>query len=198
MSGDVHMTVGAVTAVIVSMPKTIPEFLGAVAVGAVAGLFCDVDSKKSKGSRLLYGVLSTMITALIATCFVSRIFPAISIRNFVNSVKPTQLIGFSGFIFMALLGTKMPHRRVTHSIEYILITTIFVALVDCHLAFMFFISALTHPCLDVLNKRKVKVSLLFRLDIAFAICPSESGIGTLITTLSTVCLAIYPAVRFLV
>lgn len=198
MDGKTHAVVGALTAVAVAHPETVSGYLFAASVGIVGGLFCDVDSKKSKGTKALQNTLMAITTAavVVVMCNVLKLGITVYFREFMNYYR-LSLIGLFGLVAMGVVGTRMPHRQVTHSIEFIAIAAIFAALISREFGVLFAVGAASHVALDALNRKPVKISLLLNVNICLDLCSSSSRTSNAIATLAAFVLVAYPVTLFI-
>lgn len=182
MSGDTHAAVGAavsgVVAVSLSNLLSIPTskeslFIGMV-IGAVGGLFPDLDSRKSKGNKLLNKALLVIIPIVLCLCIL------IYLGKFKFNdlgISTEQLISSVVFLGIAIFARTRPHREFTHSFLVCAVTTACVYVCINSTAWIWFgVGYLSHLAIDYPNEKGE--SLLWPLPSKFCLhlC-SSSGIA---------------------
>ena len=183
MSGTTHMAVGAAITVTIVQPKNIQESMIALACGVIGGIAPDVDTENATMARIIRSILAFIASALIILY---------KCRNYIDDIhiqKTVQWL-FEGigidnifycllFFTLLMIGSFTKHRNVTHSIEFIACQTVVLYFIHPMLALPFVLSALSHTALDILNRKKVKISLLINKSLSFGICKSNGIIDRL-------------------
>lgn len=198
MDGRTHAIVGATTAVAVTQPKTVSSFLFVAATGAAGGLFCDVDSRLSKGSKMLNKIIMGITSIAVLAIAGSFLAPDLTKSLWENyGISNRVLVGSCLMIIAALVGSHTPHRRVTHSVEYTLIVGVFASIISPMFGIAILVGMVSHIVLDCFNKKPVRVSLLLRFSICFNLCSSFSKTSNLIAGLAMFMLIGYPVMLFI-
>ena len=161
MMGYTHAAIGAAgglaAAVILSEGEaTSALYVTATVAGIIGGIAVDADvidqrgeKKVTDGSRSRLAALGILIVGLLLDVgfemgIVSSIFSA-----------PNVQIGLAGFIILSLIahliGRIVGHRTFSHSLWFILLTTICIALIYPAAGGYFFIGAILHLLFDLLN-----------------------------------------------
>lgn len=197
MDGRTHAIVGAATAVAVAQPKDVSGFVFAVSAGVLGGLYCDVDSKLSKGSKLLNKFLMATVTCITGALAIRMLAPDTVGRLIVFPMAYAKaFIGFLGMLVLAVVGSHTAHRRVTHSIEFILLVFVFAFLISLNFGVFVTAGMLSHSILDLFNKKPVRISLLLKIDVCFNLCSSASRTSNVIATIAMLALVVYPVTLF--
>ena len=193
MDGKTHALVGAATAVVLTQPMNLADILFASSVGALGGLYCDVDIDNSIGSKILHEVLLVVSfgIAIIAGLVLTNNLPQMDFILNDHGLR-RRLLVIACLIILATLGSNTPHRMVTHSLEFILLTSTVSILISNSFAVLFLFGQLSHVVLDVLNKKPVKLSLLAGLNLCFGVCKSSGKLSNLFAILAVAILVGYP------
>jgi len=194
MSGTTHMAVGVAIAVTLTQPKDIKESIFAVSSGIIGGIAVDVDTENAVISRIIRSILALIGLVLILMYRYKDYidFELINqIRDWIfQGLGMEKLVCCLLFFALIMIGSFTKHRRVTHSVEFILCQTAILYFLNPLLALPFALAALSHTLLDLLNHKKVQVSLLLHKSLSFGICKANGLVDRLIllTALLYICI----------
>ena len=180
MKGETHAIVGAATAVMVTNPTTFSGLVLAAITGALGGLYCDIDSTKSFGKRLFDGLAGFTIVSIITIFFaIANFMPDVYEKMRVSDNLDVEIACCIGLVVLTVIGKSSPHRKVTHSIEFTAIAFGLLYFINKDVANCFALGMISHISLDLLNKRPVRLSLLFNIDFCFGLCYSDGVVSKL-------------------
>lgn len=197
MSGTTHMAVGVAITVSLTQPKDIKESILAVASGIIGGIAVDVDTENAVISRVIRSILAFVGLALI---LIYRYKDYIDFE-LINQIKDWifQGLGIERLVLCLLffgslmLGSFTKHRRVTHSVEFILSQCVIIYFINPILTLPFGLAALSHTLLDLLNHKKVQISLLLHKSVSFGICKANGLVDRMILLASVLYICIKAA-----
>lgn len=193
MSGTTHILLGTAATICVTQPTTKTELIAATLVGALGSMIADIDTDNSKISTFFRSGLFL----LILFGYLQLHYGVVDVSSIYQYMETQfalpQMIGCFVFLLLLLLGTFTKHRHVTHSIEYTLLLCVCMYFIQPSFVLPLAIGLLSHIVLDLLNYKKVRLSLLFKLEFAFKICASDGAINTLLTTVGLIAMYLMTA-----
>lgn len=156
MMGYTHAVVGASGALAYALSNGdyTPELYAvAVVAGTLGGVLVDIDTRDHKtnpkvtdASRSRYAALGLLLLGIIIGLFTQA---KILMECF---IEPSVLIfGLFSFILICIIGFFTPHRTFSHSLLFIVVSTISISLICIRTLEYYFIGALLHLILDMLN-----------------------------------------------
>lgn len=187
MKGETHALVGAATAVMVTNPVTFSGLVLAAITGALGGLYCDIDSAKSIGKRVFNTIIGIAILgSTFAVYVIANFMPDIYEKWRVDDQLVIKIGCFIGLIIMTFIGKESSHRKVTHSIEFTGVVFCMLYFIDKNVASCFALGMISHIAIDLLNKRPVRLSVLFDIDFCFNLCYSDGIISKFLSVIAAV------------
>lgn len=175
--GKTHMIIGVASSLAITVPKTAPEFLLAVGLGAAGAVISDIDVETSNVHRNMGKVLLLTIVAA-AVIFGLDIFLKTEIIHKITEDSHIHRIiaGCLIFLVVCVFGKEQPHRSFMHSFLALVLLDFALGLVWKKLILYFTIGFLSHLILDALNKKKLQ--LLYPLKGGFCMgLFSASGVA---------------------
>ena len=114
--GKTHMIIGVASSLAITVPKTAPEFLLAVGLGAAGAVISDIDVETSNVHRNMGKVLLLTIVAA-AVIFGLDIFLKTEIIHKITEDSHIHRIiaGCLIFLVVCVFGKEQPHRSFMHS-----------------------------------------------------------------------------------
>lgn len=199
MGGSTHIVIGAASAVIISNPKSTKELILSTGIGALGGLISDIDTGRSK---ITSAVRSFLIILLVGSFIVVKTNNPMSVsvlkfmkEYILQSSNTKQFIACIFFLILLIAGTFTKHRSVTHSIEYALCMAAIIYFINPFMPRPLFAGMVSHMLLDLLNFKKVTISIFLKFEVCLKICKSDGLINWLMTMFGGVLygIAIYVA-----
>lgn len=177
MLGKTHAAAGVATALLFTNPTNIAGVGLSIAFGCIGGLLPDVDSKNSIANQKLNTVIK--VTALVSVAVTMFLFFTrgnggdlpFSAKD--RSPLLVRVIAFICLICVLFVGSKTPHRSFTHSLEFLILTTLCVYFIYHAATFPFAIGVLSHIALDLLNKKKLSLVWCLRIRAGFSLVPAN-------------------------
>lgn len=186
MSGDTHAVVGATSALVIARPTTWSDAIFCLVFGAVGGLLLDIDIKQSKGSQLIR-MLSIPLLFYIGIGFYFLKFQNINIFSFFsNQLNGKSLLSILLFIVLCIYASHTAHRKFTHSIEFIGMTSILYYMMGFPFALSVITGEVSHIVIDLLNKSEVRLSCIFQFDFCMNLVSSDGICNRILKMIATV------------
>lgn len=166
MLGKTHMIIGVASSLAITVPKTAPEFLLAIGLGAAGGVLSDIDVETSNVHRKMgKAVLLTIAAAVIILGLDIFLKTGIVHKITENSSISQIAAGCLIFIMVCAFGKEQPHRSFMHSFLALILLDFGLCLIWLKLVSYFTVGFLSHLVLDILNKKKLQ--LLYPLEGGF-------------------------------
>lgn len=185
MGGSTHIVIGAASAVIISSPNSTKELILSTGIGALGGLISDIDTSRSKITNALR---SFLIILLVGSFIIVKTNDVISVsvlqfmKDYIlKSSNTKQFIAIILFLILLIAGTFTKHRKVTHSIEYALCMVAIIYFINPNLPWALFAGMVSHTLLDILNFKKVTVSVVLKFEVCLKVCKSNGLINWVMT-----------------
>ena len=158
MMGYTHAVIGASAALAVGMitGESNPGTYEAAAImGALGGIAVDIDVKDqfddpkvTDGLRSKLAVLGLLVLgAILAFIFKLDIIAPILTNGFL------PIVGLVIFVVALIIGFISPHRTFSHSLWFVLITSIGIGLISYDFAIYYCVGCLLHIFLDFFNHK---------------------------------------------
>ena len=187
MKGETHALMGAAVAVTVANPTTFSGLIFTAVTGALGGLYCDIDSKKSLGKRFFDKLISCSIFAIFCTVFaVANFMPDLYNKLEADQSLMIRMMCLIGLAAFTIVGMKSPHRMVTHSVEFTGAIAGMLYFINPDIAYCFWLGMISHIMLDLLNRKKVRLSIIFNIDICLGICYSDGFVSKVLSLFGAV------------
>lgn len=192
MTGKVHSAVGIAAATLIMQPRDLNELLFCTAVGSIGGLLPDIDIRNSEIRQDLkeLGVCAGVAGAfLVIYVCAKRINPL----EFLKGLEPLKIVALLCLVCTILAGFLSSHRKFTHSIEFALLVSGAVLVIsgDVLVGIGVLIGIVSHDLIDTLNKKKVLLSCIGKIQFCFNICAADSKMAKVIGIVSTALVIIY-------
>ncbi len=156
MMGYTHMAVGAAgTVTLVALSGTCnPEtYLIASVAGALGGVAIDIDAHDHFGDDKCTDAGRTRLAAIgfLGLGVILDLILQLGIMSYIVSRQYLALGGLIAFVIFLLIGFFSEHRTFSHSLLFVLLTSICVAIVLPNAMLYYAIGSLLHLILDMLN-----------------------------------------------
>ena len=116
MLGKTHMIIGVASSLAITVPKTAPEFLLAVGLGAAGAVISDIDVETSNVHRNMGKVLLLTIVAAAAIFGLDIFLKTEIIHKITEDSHIHRIIaGCLIFLVVCVFGKEQPHRSFMHS-----------------------------------------------------------------------------------
>ncbi len=164
MMGYTHAAIGAAgglaAAIILRDGNATPAlYVTATIAGIIGGIAVDADvidkrgiKKVTDGSRSRLAAIGILIVGMLLDIGLEM-----GIITSIFSVPDNALLGFVGFLILFLvahlIGRNIGHRTFSHSLWYIILTTICITLVYPAAGGYYFLGAILHLLFDLLNNQ---------------------------------------------
>ena len=156
MMGYTHAIVGAsgALAYAISYGDGTPElYVVAVISGTLGGVAVDIDARDNKtnpkvtdASRSRFAVLGLLGLGLLSALLMGSLV----LKDIFNNIS-TAILGVVIFIVICLVGYLSPHRTFSHSLLFVVASTLGVSLVCLSFLEYYFIGSILHLLVDMLN-----------------------------------------------
>ena len=196
MTGTTHAMVGATTAVIFAQPQNTDQLVFCVAAGALGGLATDIDVKQSKGAKGFRAVMAVLAVTAILT-LVGYNYGHYYLINVIKSFYVKHTIAMCAFLVLLGIGYHTPHRQYTHSIEWMLAETLCLMIVNHTFAILFMVGYAMHIALDLLNKKRVRLSIIFNFKFCLNWVPASGTVNTICSFIAVIGLLAYYKIALL-
>jgi inner membrane protein len=191
MNRKTHVVAGISTALIAAHPTDLKNIAVCVAVSFVGSSISDIDVVTSKSHKdikwlTLTAIAIAAVIVILNRCLNNEIYNYISS----NSSAMQLLIGILFFMFLALFGSKQPHRTFTHSLLGCILFTSSVAIIFPKAYLYFAFAFLSHIALDLLNEKNVQ--LLYpskKLSFCFSLCKAGKGFDNFLSLVFSIVMA---------
>lgn len=158
MLGKTHMVIGMAAAMAVTQPRTIPEAIMAVGVGALGALISDIDVGTSESHRDADKITGISVVIVLAVLAIDYFYHAGIIDGIMRSSGYLRVIGGTLlFVGICAFGKEQPHRSFMHSFLALALLCIAVGLVWEVMVPYFAVGFLSHLATDIFNRRKVRL-----------------------------------------
>ncbi len=181
MMGTTHLAIGIASSLVLTQPRTSPQFAIAVIGGALGGVASDIDVKLSFenqfASRYAWDALGSEITALMITIglFISDYLLSGGICESILQHRYLSMIGLIISVLLVIIGERnKKHRGKTHSLLALLLSSTGIALIHPQIGISYAIGFASHIICDLFNKSNVQILYPFnKTGICLKLCYAE-------------------------
>ena len=184
MSGDTHAVIGATSAVLMTQPTTVTEAAISILFGTIGGLLIDIDTKRSQGARLIRMLTIPLITYLIIGIWLLLAYHINILLLATKGLEPRTLIAMLLIGVLYFYGYHSPHRRFTHSIEFISMTWGLCYIAGFQFTLPLIAGEISHIAIDLLNKTEVRLSCIAKFDFCMRVATSDGICNQLLKTVA--------------
>ena len=179
MMGKTHIAIGVASALLVTMPTSRTGVIAAIVGGALGSVMADVDVKidtsnnyaRKASMDALYGEIAAIAlsASLLAVDFVAHGGLCASVVG-----NPTLAIaGAIGLAALIAIGENSEHRDRTHSILFMVLSSVAAVLINMQIGIAFFIGYASHLLIDLLNKREERLFYPLKKGVCFSVCYAD-------------------------
>lgn len=174
MLRQTHINVATATTLAIMQPKNPTELVLGLCVSAIGGMLPDIDSKTSKTHKEVEKICLTSLAMIVACALADQYFNlSLMYRLSSNANGFTVLCGFMTMIGILLYGKEQPHRSFTHSLLFLLGTSVAVWLMYSPMLPYYAIGCASHIVIDIFNKKKEKLLYPCKKGFGFGLCASD-------------------------
>lgn len=190
MSGDTHAAVGAASALLVTQPTTITEAAISIAFGMLGGLLIDIDTKQSKGAKLVRTIMIPLFFYVVFGMYLlfTRNINILFLVTKQFETKTLLAVLMIGVLYFYSYHTA--HRKFTHSIEFIGMTAILYSMAGFQFTLPLVIGEISHILIDLLNKSDVRLSCIFQFDFCIGLASSDGLCNRILKFIATIIVVI--------
>lgn len=174
MTGKTHVSIGVMSALVITHPTTVKELVVCAAVASIGAVISDIDVAKSDSRNKLNHIVVYLLIA-IACLVSSEKWLHLGMIQYVkqNQTLYQSCIGIGGLIFICLFGVTTPHRSFMHSILGMCCVGTATFFVYPIALYPMLIAMASHIIIDFLNHKRVRILYPLKAGICFGICKSD-------------------------
>lgn len=179
MTGKTHLAVGTATALCITQPAHLKDWVLCMGAAIVGSVISDVDVSTSDSREALNKITATACLAFVIVVILEYIFHLGILKNFNRESNLFRfIIGFAVLLVVCTFGKNQPHRSFMHSIVGLFILSGIVAFMYPEVQLYFTVAMLSHILIDLLNKRKVRLLYPAKMGFCFRLCTADGMVNT--------------------
>lgn len=186
MSGDTHAAVGAASALLITRPTTLLEAAISIGFGMLGGLLIDIDTKQSKGAKLGRIIMIPFFCYVVVGLYLFVRWNKNYLFLVTSQLETKTLIAILMIGALYLYGYHTPHRKFTHSIEFIGMTGILYYMAGFQFTLPLLVGKISHVLIDLLNKTSVRLSCIFQFDFCIGLVSSDGICNRILKVLAII------------
>ena len=167
MLAKAHITAGMAAAFTIIMPENVPESLPVVTGAALGCLICDIDCDNASEKADSSHWRKVMVLVAAAALFMDWQLDAGMWAALGQNGQYLSFAGLAGFVLTCAFASISSHRGFSHSLAALALETVSLRLIFPSAALPFAVAFASHPILDLMNKRPVR--LLYPLKKGFSL-----------------------------
>ena len=181
MTGKTHMAVGVGIALSLLHTKDIKVIIGGTVLALIGSIIVDIDTEKSKGSKLVGEIFVTLVIVLLLGVFL-RIKYNVNTLGYITANKSIMQMTPALLILLAFvgLGKLSTHRTFTHSLIGIVAFTIPIYMLVGPLYIWFLIGYGVHIIADLLNKKNVRLFYPIKGGVSLGLCSADGVVDKIL------------------
>lgn len=185
MLGKTHFFVGMAAALAVYPPQTMPILVAGTAAAALGGVIPDIDSGTSEAHKDADKIIG-VATAIVAAAVVADCIFHIGIYRRIRRDSNVYRVVMGGLFFLVIcaFGKNKPHRSFMHSVLALLLLGACVNIVFPDVAKYFGIGFVSHLCIDLLNRRRVRLLWPFGRGFCLRLCSADGVVNRCMMTVA--------------
>lgn len=202
MTGKTHMAAGIAISTLILAPAGYEDISAAaqhitgIAAAAIGSVICDIDVHTSGSYRKLVQIVSAMAAIVLALFALDIGVGTNLLEQIQESIAGRENLWIPmgagiAFLFICILGSRMPHRSFMHSFLAVLLLGGCIYLAVSILFPGFMIGMLSHILLDLVNYKKVRIFFPYKKGFALRLCQSGKTVDSLVFAASIAVVAIY-------
>ncbi|WP_275372743.1 metal-dependent hydrolase [Clostridium tertium] len=186
MLGKTHIAVGAATALTLLGTNDVSTITLGTTLAAVGATLADVDTKESKAAKGLANTALIILVALVVAPVFKTIPSDLLNKSTLLSSINLNPIAIAMAVGYGIIGVTSDHRGFTHTIEGTLLISLAMVLIIPRLAPWFIIGYITHPIIDLLNYKPVRLTMFSKKRFALKLCHAGGPVDKVIRILAIV------------
>lgn len=157
MNCRTHAVIGSAVALTLLNTSDLKTIIGGTALTVAGSYLVDIDTPKSKGSKVTNGIFEVCIIVGLLE-ILSRFKGDSLLRNLIAIKSIGQLLPALGFLMVVLIiGKNSTHRGFTHSILGTIAMTVPIYMIFGSLSSWFLVGYVSHILTDMTTKMPVKI-----------------------------------------
>lgn len=185
MRGKTHLACGCATALTLLGVNNVPTVIAGMTLATIGSIMPDIDIKNSTARKELKSTVFIAGALGVVAPFLSKMIDIDKI-NLTSALHLSKgaIPGLGLLILYILLGINSEHRGFTHTIEGLAISSFAVWLITPTFYPWYIAAYVSHIAIDLLNKKKLKLSMLAKRGFCLNLCTATGGVDYLIRAVS--------------